>query len=155
MASLAGHLTGRVTGGVLRYSVGNENNPADPWGRSELAIQGDGTARLDHHFSRRRQARAWTGRVEPAALDALWAALDRAGFPAVPEPLTVPPDSSLRRLTVEADGASQQAIVGRPQAASGYAEAFDLLDGVVRQLSGEAVDYPSTQPPIVSDITSG
>jgi hypothetical protein len=152
VASLAGYLSGRV----LRYSVGNENNPADPWGRSELAIQGDGTARLDHHFSRRRQARAWTGRVEPAALEALRAALDRAGFPVVPGPQPVAPDTSLRRLTAESDDGSQQAIVGWHQAPSlpGYAEAFDLLDGMIRQLSGGAVAYPSTQPPIVGDITS-
>jgi hypothetical protein len=141
VASLARYLSGRV----LRYSVGNESNPADPWGRSELVIQGDGTARLDHHFSRRRQARAWTGRIEPAALEALRAALDRAGFPAVPRPLPVAPDTSLRRLTVEWDGGSQQAIVDWHQAPSlpGYAEAFDLLDGVIRQLSGGAVAYPS------------
>jgi hypothetical protein len=152
VASLAGHLSGRV----LRYSAGNENNPADPWGRSELVIQADGTARLDHHFSRRRPARAWTGRVGPAALEALRAALDRAGFPVAPGPLTVAPDTSLRTLTIESDGGSQQAIVGWHQTPSlpGYAEAFDLLDGVIRQLSGEAVDYPSTQPPIVGDITS-
>jgi hypothetical protein len=144
-----------MTGCVLRYSVGNEHNPADPWGRSELAIQGDGAARLDQHFSRRRPARAWTGRVQPAALEALRAALDRAGFPAVPGPLTVPPDTSLRRLTAESGDGCQQAVVAGHQALSrpGYAEAFDLLDGVIRQLSGAAVDYPSTQPPIVGDIT--
>jgi hypothetical protein len=148
-------LAGRLSECVLRYSAGNENNPADPWGRSELVIQADGTARLDHHFSRRRPARAWTGRVGPSALEALRAALDRAGFPAVPGPVTVPPDASLRRLRVESDSGSQQAIVGWHQTPSrpGYAEAFDLLDGVIRQLSGETVDYPSTQPPIVGDIT--
>jgi hypothetical protein len=30
-----------MTGRTLRYSVGNENNPADPWGRSELVLQAD------------------------------------------------------------------------------------------------------------------
>jgi hypothetical protein len=69
---------------TVRYSVGNEHDPGDPWGRSELVIQADGSARLDHHFSRGREPRAWAGRVDAAALGQLLAALDRAGFPAVP-----------------------------------------------------------------------
>lgn len=43
---------------TVRYSVGNEHNPGDPWGRSELVIHADGSARLDHHFSRGREPRA-------------------------------------------------------------------------------------------------
>jgi hypothetical protein len=140
---------------LLRYSVGNENNPGDPWGRSELVIQPDGTARLDHHFSRVRMVSAWTGQVDATALDALWAALERAGFPAVP---TSPPvgGASLRRLTLEVDGTSQQASVDWHLASSlpGYAEAFDVLDGVVRQLSGDAVAYPTGQSGIVRNIAS-
>ena len=47
---------------VVRYSVGNENNPSDPWGRSELMIGADGVARLDHFYSRRVPSTgAWTG----------------------------------------------------------------------------------------------
>jgi len=52
---------------VLRYSVGNEHDPGDPWGRSELVIDQDGTARMDRP---RRDGRSWgavggprTGRV--------------------------------------------------------------------------------------------
>jgi hypothetical protein len=56
-----------MAGRTVLYSVGNENNPADPWGRSELVILPGGRARLDHHFSRRRTAGAWTGQVETAA----------------------------------------------------------------------------------------
>jgi len=26
---------------TIRYSVGNEHNPGDPWGRSELVIRAD------------------------------------------------------------------------------------------------------------------
>jgi hypothetical protein len=133
--------------------VGNENNPGDPWGRSELVVRPDGTARLDHHFSRVRRVGAWTARVDPTALDALWAALDRAGFPATPGgPLL--PGATLRRLTVEADRTSQQAYVDWHKSASlpGYAEAFDILDGVIRQMSGEEVPFPSKQGPIVSSV---
>jgi hypothetical protein len=138
---------------VLRYSVGNEHNPGDPWGRSELVITPDGVARLVHHYSRIARVSAWTARVDPAALDALWAALDQAGFPATPT-ATFVPGASLRRLVVEADGQSGQAIVDWHQAASlpGYGQAFDVLDGVVRQMSGDSVPYPTKQPTIVHDI---
>jgi hypothetical protein len=137
---------------VLRYSVGNEHDPGDPWGRSELVLQPDGTARLDHHFSRGGTVGAWTGRVDAVALEELWSALQRAGFPAAPTtPLT--PGAAPRRLTVESDGVSERAVIGYHQASSlpGYAEAFDLLDAIVRQLSGDAVDYPTSQPAIVRD----
>ena len=88
---------------VLRYSAGNEHNPGDPWGRSELVIAADGSARLDHHFSRVRAAGAWTGRVDASALERLWRALDRAGFPAAPtEPFVA--GATLRVLTVETGG---------------------------------------------------
>jgi hypothetical protein len=85
-----------VTRPTIRYSVGNEHNPADPWGRSELVIHPDGSARLDHHFSMGGEPRAWSGRVDPAALDELLAALDRAGFPPFPSVTALPPDSTLR-----------------------------------------------------------
>ena len=142
-----------MTAWEVRYSVGNEHNPSDPWGRSELTLRADRTAWLDHFFSRGPGIGTWTGRVDPAALDALWAGLDRAGFPAEPSgPLVA--GATLRRLTTVVDGVTRQASVEWRKAASlpGYAEAFDILDGVIRQLSGEAVPYPSTQPPIVSSI---
>ena len=138
---------------TFRYSVGNEHDPGDPWGRSELVVQPDGAARLDHHYSRVVGVGAWSGRVDPVALDELWSALDRAGFPATPTtPLT--PGEALRRLTVEADGQAQRAIVGWHQSAKlpGYAEAFDILDGVVNQLTGGAVPYPTSQPSIVYEV---
>jgi hypothetical protein len=145
-----------MAGGAIRYSTGNEHSPADPWGRSELAIEPGGRARLDHYFSRGRPARAWTGQVDPAALGALRAALRQAGFPAVPGPGPLPPDATVRHLVVEAGGAAQQVRLGRHQTPSlaGYATAFDILDGVICQLSGETVPYPSAQPQIVRDITA-
>jgi uncharacterized protein YjbI with pentapeptide repeats len=144
----------RMADRTIRYSTGNEHSPTDPWGRSELVVHAGGRARLDHFFSRGRPARAWTGQVDAAALDALGAALDEAGFPAVPGPGFLPPDSTVRRLVVEADGAARQASLGWHQTPSlpGYATVFDILDGVIRQLSGEAVPYKSTQPPIVASL---
>jgi uncharacterized protein YjbI with pentapeptide repeats len=143
----------RMAERAVRYSTGNENNPADPFGRSELTVQPGGAARLEHHFPAHGPVRAWTGRVGGAALDELWAALDEAGFPAAPGG-ALPPDSTLRRLVIEDGGTTRQAAVGWHQAASlpGYATAFDIIDGVIRQLSGEVVRYRSTQPPIVTEI---
>ena len=141
-----------MTMSVLIYRVGNENDPGDPWGRSKLVIQPDGSARLDHVFSRVRQVGAWTGRVDAAALEALWSALRQAGFPAAPNTPLIP-GASPRQLTVEADGVSEHATIGYHQASKlpGYAEAFDLLDAICRQLSGDAVPYPTKQPTIVHD----
>jgi hypothetical protein len=151
---------------TIRYRVGNEHNPTDPWGRSELVIHPDGTARLDHFFSRggpAGPAGTWTGRVDPAALAQFWTHLSRAGFPAVPAARPLPPDSAVRTLTVEADetggsaGGGEHADVSWHQTPSlpGYAEAFDLIDAVIRQLSQDTVRYPTKQPQIVHDIAVG
>ena len=138
---------------ALSYSVGNEHNPGNPWGRSELVIEPDGRARLDHYFSRQPGIGAWTGQVDAAALAALWAALERAGFPDVPEFRPVA-DATLRALTVHIGDTKRTALVDWHQAPAlpGYSEAFDVLDGVIRQLSGDSVPYPSAQPLIVRDI---
>ena len=153
----------RMAARVIRYTAGNENNPADPWGRSELVIRADGSARLDHHFSRCEGAGAWTGKVDGAALKALWAALGQAGFPNGPAVPALAPDSAVRCLTIEGDGGdrgdggARQVLVGWDQAPSlpGYAEAFGIIDAVIRQLSGAAVGYPASQAAIVTGITGG
>jgi len=135
----------------LRYSVGNEHDPGDPWGRSELVIQPDGTARLDHHYSRGGWSDAWTGRVDAAALDALWAALDRAGFPAATASAPTG-GATLRQLTVDVDGVAEHALIDWRATLPGYTDAFDILDGMIRQLSGDTVTYLTSQSVIVHDI---
>jgi len=146
----------RMTSRTLRYSVGNEHNPSDPWGRSELLIRADGRAELEHHFARTGQARAWAGQVDAAALDELWAALGHEGFPAVTPTPPLPADATVRRLTVEADGAAHQARLSLAHTLSqpGYAAVFDLLDAVIRQLSGDAVAYPAKRGPVVHDAVA-
>jgi hypothetical protein len=142
-----------MTIGVLEYRVGNEHDPGDPWGRSVLVIQPDGDARLDHFFSRRRETiGVWAGRVDAAALESLWSALREAGFPAAPNTPAIP-GAAPRRLSVTADGETQQAIIGYHEAGSlpGYAQAFDLLDAVCRQISDGELPYPTNQPTIVHD----
>jgi hypothetical protein len=128
-----------MTPRTLRYSAGNEHSPTDPWGRSELVIEPGGRARLDHHFSRLRGTRVWAGQVSAATLTALWAALDRSGFPVAPR-LQLVPDATVCQLTVESGGATQQAAIEDRQARSqpGYREVLLLLDGVIAQLSGGA-----------------
>jgi hypothetical protein len=125
-----------MTPRTLRYSAGNEHSPTDPWGRSELVIQPDGRARLDHHFSRRRGTRVWTGRVDATTLAALWAALDQSGFPVAPRPQLVP-DATVHQLTVQTGEVPQQIILDDGQARSlpGYGGAFTLLQKVIDQLS--------------------
>lgn len=133
-----------MTPRTFRYSAGNEHNPTDPFGRTELVIHPDGRARVDHHFPGHQGTRVWTGRVGAETLTALWAALDRAGFPSAP-PLQLVPDATVRNLTVEAGPGDAQAgpVAGQAsfdyhRAASlpGYGDAFGLLDHVISQLSG-------------------
>jgi hypothetical protein len=140
---------------TLSYSVGNEHNPGNPWGRSELVIGQDGRARLDHYFSRKSGSGAWAGQIDAAALAALWAALEQAGFPDVPEFRPVA-GATLRQLTVEIGGTRRTALVDWhiAPALPGYGEAFDLLDGIIRQLSRDSVPYPSAQPLIVRDVSA-
>jgi len=144
-----------MTERTIRYRTGNENNPSDPFGRSELVLQADGSARLGHHLSRERRTGAWTGQVDAAAVGALFGALDDAGFPAPPGPGgALVAGATLRTLTVEAGGETQEISLAWDEtpAQPGYGLAFDIIDGVIRQLSGADVPYRSSQPPIVTDI---
>jgi hypothetical protein len=142
----------QTTAARLTYSIGNEHNPVDPFGRSELVVEPTGSARLDH--SSRGGHRAWTGRIEPAALARLWAALEQAGFPSVPAQ-SVPPDAPLCTLVVEAGGTRQAALVAWHAAPDlpGYAEAIMILDSIVWHLSeGTVGRSPAAPVSVVSDI---
>jgi hypothetical protein len=129
-----------MTARTLRYSAGNEHNPTDPWGRSELAVHGDGRAELEQHHSRRPGTSTWAGSVEAAELDALWAALDQAGFPARPAAAAVPPDSVIRRLAVEQDGTAESVLLAG--AVPGYARVVSVLESLIHRLSEGTVGPP-------------
>jgi len=129
-----------MTGRILRYSAGNEHNPTDPWGRSELTVHGDGRAELEQHHSRRPGTSAWAGQVDQQGLSALWAALDEAGFPSPPAAAAVPPDSVIRQLTVEEDGGTETVLLAGT--VPGYAAVVGLLDGLIHRLSGGTVGRP-------------
>jgi hypothetical protein len=129
-----------MTARVLRYSAGNEHNPVNPWGRSELTVHSDGRAVLEQHHSRRPGTSTWAGQVDPQGLSALWAALDEAGFPSPPAAAAVPPDSVIRQLTVEQDGSAETVLLAGT--VPGYAAVIGLLDGLIYRLSGGTVGRP-------------
>lgn len=124
-----------MTRGRVKYSVGNETNPGNPFGRSELVIEPDGRATLEHH-ARGLAAQTFAGAVAAAELDRLWAALDRAGFPNVPKH-PIPGGSTMRVLGVDQDTVHVEFYAAKKLA--GYDEAFALLDDLIRHISGGAV----------------
>ena len=133
---------------TLYYGTGNENAPGDPFGRTELTLSDDGSARLEHrHIGRHR---AWTGKVDPAQVDAVHSALETAGFPRV-APHPIPGGSTMRELAVGDERVLIEwyAVEDMP----GYKEAFEILDSLTRQMSGDSVQAtPDTLPPSVSDL---
>jgi hypothetical protein len=129
-----------MTARILRYSAGNEHNPTDPWGRSELTVHGDGRAELEQHHSRRPGTSAWAGQVDRQGLSALWTALDEASFPSPPAAAAVPPDSVIRQLTVEEDGGAETVLLAGT--VPGYTAVVGLLDGLIHRLSGATVGRP-------------
>jgi hypothetical protein len=129
-----------MTARILRYSAGNEHNPTDPWGRSELTVHGDGRAVLEQHHSRRPGTSTWAGQVDRQGLSALWAALAEAGFPSPPAAAAVPPDSVIRQLTVEEDGGAETVLLAGN--VPGSAAVAGLLDGLIYRLSGGTVGRP-------------
>lgn len=144
----------RVQRARLDYDFGNVQNPGNLVGRCELAIELDGAARLEHHARGGGAHSAWTGRVAPGVLDRLWSALERSGFPAMP-PHDIPADSTIRSLGIPSGEASQRVYIEWNAAAKmpGFAEAFAILDSIVRQLSEDNVDYaPAGEPGMVSDV---
>ena len=133
----------------VNYSVGNEHSPTDPFGRSELVIDIDGSARLDQY--RHGSRSAWTGLVAPSALDELWAALEEAGFPAFPHH-PVPGGSAIRDLNVGGpERKSAYIAYHAAEAMPGYNVAFQTLDTIIRQLSEDTVRVGSASGPRIVD----
>ena len=113
---------------TIRYRAGNEHNPSDPHGRTELTIEPDGAARLEYHTHAGVQE--WEGTVD---VERLHTALAAANFPAVDRKLLIPGDR-VRTLIVEsADGQKAGFQVGW-DAPAAYTDVFAILDGVVEEL---------------------
>lgn len=131
----------------VAYSIGNENNPADPFGRVALRISAAGAAQLEHVS--RAERRTWTAIVRPEALHQLRAALAASGFPTVPPGLPVP-DSAVRTLTV---GSTTALVEPKVAGLAFYADAFALLDAIADEISGGTIrPRPPTGQPLVTSI---
>jgi hypothetical protein len=136
-----------VPRGRISYVAGNKENPSDPWGRSSLTIELDGTARLEQDTL--GGLFVFTGQVLPSALEQFWSALDLSGFPEVPEHFT-PAGSTSRHLTIGESltprlPVDSHAVMKMP----GYAPAFSVIDAIIRQLSLEMVKEGPTVAPVV------
>jgi len=136
----------------LEYNAGLDNAPGDPFGRTELAIEADGSATLVH--KRMGQTKRWTAKVDAATLAAAWAALVKGGWPTVPQH-PIPGGSAMRTLIAHTAEGTQRGDVAWNGAKNldGYNEAFPILDSIVRQISQDTVKAtPNTLPPVVTDI---
>ena len=132
------------------YGVGDESNPGDPFGRSQLVIELDRQARLDHYTRDGRSS--WTGTIAPSAISRFWAALEEAGFPSTPEhPL--PGGSAIRDLNVGGPkGPSAYIAYHAAEQLPGYGTAFHILDTVIRQISEDTVKVAPMTDKIVGSI---
>jgi hypothetical protein len=142
-----------ITRERIAYSLGNEHNPGDPFGRDSLVIEIDGRARLDHFGGKIGRA-AWTATVTQGALDSLWSAIERSSFPEYPMQV-VPPGASFHGLTVGAGPASSRSaslyIYGAIP--PGYDEAITIFSAIVRQMSDPADASPPAARKVI-DVTS-
>ena len=118
----------------IRYRAGSEFAPDDPFGQLSLVLERSGSARLEQR--RQGAARAWAGRVEPAAFDAVIAHLEAGGFPSYrPGPIT--PSAT---FTVTVVAGSEHSVTDSIYSKNrSFANAVAWLSCVVRQLSGDAI----------------
>jgi len=138
----------------LSYEFGNEHNPTNPMGRCVLTLEPAGTLRLDHCSQFDPQHRAWTARVDAAVVERVWAGLDRAAFPAMPQHIAIP-DQTIRMLSAEGDGEPRSVHIAWDvvEGLPGYEEAFALLDQIVRQASeGTLEPVPAGEPGLVTGV---
>ena len=130
---------------VLRYHVGNEHDPGDPWGRSELVIQPDGTLRAGPLLLPRRwrSARGRGASTRPPSTPC-GRPCEHAGFP-TPLPAALTPGASPRRLIVETDGVAQRrpwSATARRSNCPATPRRSTSSTASIRQLSGDTVDVP-------------
>lgn len=141
-----------VIGMQLRYQAGNEHSPFDTCGRFVLELDSDGTVGVTHH-RRVGAPRMWTADAGTGVVERVLAALAKAGFPAWPDVPPPLPDTMVRSLTVTGGPTGGvllpwDATAGLP----GYAELFDLLDGLVAQLTGVEIPAAALADPAVTGI---
>ena len=122
-------------GQALWYTIGNEFNPGDPFGRIVLTIDDAHHATLEHHWMQGNGA--WEGDVAPGFLEDVRAALARGGFPHVP-PHPVPGGATFRQVELVAADDPQYAMLEERfgMQSEGYKDAFVVLDALATALSG-------------------
>ena len=120
---------------VLTYAAGAEGAPGVLFGRNILTVRGDGSLELENRWYTRR--RSFQGRIAPEVLDRVLAALLGGKFPETP-PHRIPPGSSLRTVHIKKGTAEAYTLPIDWHAGAqmpGLADAFKLLDSIVRQAS--------------------
>ena len=122
----------------IYFSTGNEHAPDDPFGRIVLEIDDDGNAKLEH-FSRTGNG-AWNGRMDPAELQAVVAAMKRGGFPErPPHPMPVPGTLMIELELDEGNGpVTLMMPLHEAEKVNGYHAALDRLQTFARELSSGA-----------------
>jgi hypothetical protein len=105
------------------------------------------------HHRRVGAPRLWTADAGTGVVGRVLAALDKAGFPARLDLPPPSPDTTIRSLTV-AGGPTGGVMLAWEAAAGlpGYAEAFELLDGLVAQLTGLEISPAAPVDPAVTGI---
>ena len=122
---------------ALWFTIGNEFNPGDPFGRVALTIDDQDRVTLEH-YSRQGNA-TYTAELGDGVLDEIRQALADGGFPQVPQH-QVPAGAAIRQLELVTDGepvsASMYDDFGKTF--DGYRDAFAILDSLTLQLTGHA-----------------
>jgi hypothetical protein len=124
----------------LAYTFGDAYNPGNRHGSVVVQLFGDGRVLLDNAFGG-AFTKSWEGVIERTTIERILAHLDAAGFPRV-ENHSIAPGSSLRVILVQSGDAEMHnpPIAWSAAAAmKGYADAFQILDGLCAELSEGAI----------------
>jgi hypothetical protein len=131
---------------MIGFTIGNEHNPSDPFGRVVISIGDDDRVTLEH-FSRAGNA-TYTADLSPGVREEITSALARGGFPEVP-PHQIPAGGAIRRLDVDGQSASMYDDFGK--SLDGYKEAFAILDSLTLQLTGYA-EHDELRTPVANIV---
>lgn len=120
---------------VLWFTLGNEFNPGDPFGRVVIAIDDASRVTLEH-YSRQGNA-TYTAQLGAGVLDEIRSELARGGFPHVPQH-QIPGGAAIRQLELLIDGEPGYALLYDDfgKQLDGYDSAFGILDSITLQLTG-------------------